>query len=132
MFVSKLMFRSQLKIEDSVKPENSGSVTSESAPKAVACEAAAEIDVELSDSDTEQKQQEVLMSHITDEYDMPADWESNGGQCRLKHHICQSNIVPIRAVLWGQEITNLFQITFVNTVAMFPSVYFYANVGISH
>lgn len=66
----------KLKIEESVKPENSGSVPSES--KAVACEAAAEIDVELSDSDTEQKQQEVLMSHITEEYDMPADWESNG------------------------------------------------------
>lgn len=85
MFVSKLMFHSQLKIEESVKPENSGSVPSES--KAVACEAAAEIDVELSDSDTEQKQQEVLMSHITEEYDMPADWESNGGQCALKHHL---------------------------------------------
>ncbi|XDV45479.1 hypothetical protein PO909_013573 [Leuciscus waleckii] len=68
----------RLKTEESVKPENSGSVTSESAPKAVACEAAAEIDVELSDSDTEQKQQEMLMSHITEEYDMPADWESNG------------------------------------------------------
>ncbi|KAK7128437.1 hypothetical protein R3I94_016871 [Phoxinus phoxinus] len=68
----------KLKIEGSVKPDNSGSVASASAPKAVACEAAAEIDVELSDSDTEQKQQEVLMSHITEEYDMPADWESNG------------------------------------------------------
>ncbi|XP_051736902.1 BEN domain-containing protein 2 [Ctenopharyngodon idella] len=67
----------KLKIEESVKPENRTSVTSESAPTAVMCEAAAEIDVELSDSDTEQKQQEVLMSHITEEYDMPSDWESN-------------------------------------------------------
>ncbi|XP_056126650.1 BEN domain-containing protein 2 [Rhinichthys klamathensis goyatoka] len=66
----------KLKIEESVKAENSGSVASEL--KAAACEAAAEIDVELSDSDTEQKQQQVLMSHITEEYDMPDDWESNG------------------------------------------------------
>lgn len=78
------MFLSQLKIEESVKPENRTSVTSESAPTVVMCEAAAEIDVELSDSDTEQKQQEVLMSHITEEYDMPSDWESNSGQCKTK------------------------------------------------
>ncbi|XP_067226941.1 BEN domain-containing protein 2 isoform X2 [Chanodichthys erythropterus] len=67
----------KLKIEESVKPENRTSVTSESVPTAVMCEAAAEIDVELSDSDTEQKQQEGLMSHITEEYDMPSDWETN-------------------------------------------------------
>ncbi|XP_067302913.1 BEN domain-containing protein 2 isoform X2 [Pseudorasbora parva] len=68
----------KLKIEESVKPEKQASVRSESAPTtAVACVATAEIDVELSDSDTEQKQQEVPMSHITEEYDMPADWESN-------------------------------------------------------
>ncbi|XP_042606143.1 BEN domain-containing protein 2 isoform X1 [Cyprinus carpio] len=47
----------------------------ESAPSAVTCAAAAEIDVELSDSDTEQKQQETLMSHITEDH-MTTDWES--------------------------------------------------------
>ncbi|XP_039527256.1 BEN domain-containing protein 2 isoform X1 [Pimephales promelas] len=56
----------KLKTEEGVKAENSGSV----AP-------AAEIDVELSDSDAEQKQQQVLMGHAAEEYDTPADWDSN-------------------------------------------------------
>ncbi|XP_067226942.1 BEN domain-containing protein 2 isoform X3 [Chanodichthys erythropterus] len=77
----------KLKIEESVKPENRTSVTSESVPTAVMCEAAAEIDVELSDSDTEQKQQEGLMSHITEEYDMPSDWETNSEDVLVRSNV---------------------------------------------
>ncbi|XP_052451112.1 BEN domain-containing protein 2-like [Carassius gibelio] len=48
----------------------------ESAPTVVTCAVAAEIDVELSDSDTEQKRQETLMSHITEDRNTSTDWES--------------------------------------------------------
>ncbi len=66
------MFPLQLKVKEKSKLE----YMTESA------HTAAEIDVELSDSDTEQKQQETLMSHITEDHNMPTDWESNNGQCR--------------------------------------------------
>lgn len=57
----------------------------ESAHTAITCVAAAEIDVELSDSDTEQKQQEMLMSHITEDHNMPTDWESNNAYLGPPH-----------------------------------------------
>lgn len=80
----------QLKVKERANLEK----WTESAPSAVTCAAAAEIDVELSDSDTEQKQQETLMSHITEDH-MTTDWESTNGQCRLKHHICEGNVLHI-------------------------------------
>ncbi|XP_043080854.1 uncharacterized protein zgc:113423 isoform X2 [Puntigrus tetrazona] len=56
----------KLKVKERANLENG----TESAPTA-----AAEIDVELSDSDTEQ---ETLLSHITDDdHSMPTDWDSN-------------------------------------------------------
>ncbi|XP_073679797.1 BEN domain-containing protein 2 [Garra rufa] len=63
----------KLKVKENARVEN----TTESTPTAGTCGAAAEIDVELSDSDTEQKQPETLISHITEDNDMPTDWESN-------------------------------------------------------
>ncbi|RXN07743.1 BEN domain-containing 2-like protein [Labeo rohita] len=63
----------KLKVKEKARLEN----TTESVPTAVTCTAAAEIDVELSDSDTEQKQPEMLISHITEDIDTPTDWESN-------------------------------------------------------
>ncbi len=67
------MFPLQLKVKSKLE------YMTESTHTAITCAAAAEIDVELSDSDTEQ---ETLMSHITEDHNMPTDWESNNGQCR--------------------------------------------------
>ncbi|XP_052397615.1 uncharacterized protein LOC127945087 isoform X3 [Carassius gibelio] len=58
----------RLKVKEKVNPQNR---TTDSFA------AAAEIDVELSDSDTEQKQLETPMSHITEDHYTNTDWEPN-------------------------------------------------------
>ncbi|XP_073794780.1 uncharacterized protein isoform X1 [Danio rerio] len=67
----------RLKMREQALSDMRSPVWSEPAAVSSVCAATAEIDVELSDSDSEHKQPKLLVSPVTQDYETPADWDAD-------------------------------------------------------